>query len=108
MKWLDKAKTQIPILDECWFDKQDALFNSRIGRFQTKGITEYEAKCLSLRLHLRDYDKVNECHCFECQNLKGTLPFFECGKGKYLPFSINPEALHKCIGYIPIQYGELS
>lgn len=103
MKWLDKAKSQEPVYDHDWFDNQDDLFNARVESFKARGITEYEAKCLALKLYLRDYDSLGECHCFECQHLKG-LPFFECVKEK--PINQNPEALHKCIGFIPLQYGE--
>lgn len=103
MKWLDKAKDIKPVLDEDWFNTQDDLFNARVASFQIKWMTEYEAKCLALKLYLRDYDSLSECHCFECQNLKGS-PFFECIKSK--PFTTDLETLHKCIGFIPIQYGE--
>lgn len=103
MKWLDKAKSQVPVYDHDWFDKQDALFNARVESFEARGITEYEAKCLALKLYLRDYDHLKEVHCLECQNLTG-LPFFECVKGK--PLNQDPEVLHKCIGFIPLQYGE--
>lgn len=103
MKWLDKAKDLKPILDEDWFNAQDDLFNARVDSFQSKDITEYEAKCLALKLYIRDYDKLDECHCFECQHLKGA-PFFECAKNKSL--STDQETLHKCIGFIPLQYGE--
>ena len=99
MKWLDKAKTTEPIYDNDWFNKQDALFNARVDLFQAKGITEYEAKCIALELYLRDYDHLKEVHCMECQNLKGTPPVFVCGKGK----SFNPQILHKCIGFKPLE-----
>jgi hypothetical protein len=105
MKWLDKAQSQEPIYDHDWFDRQDALFNARVDSLQAKCITEYEAKCLALKLYLRDYDDQSECHCFECQNLKGS-PFFECVKGK--PLSTDLETLRKCIGFIPLEYGELA
>ena len=105
MKWLDKAKAQEPILNNEWFKKQDDLFNSRVTFFQSKCITEYEAKCLALELYLRDYGHLKEVHCFECQNLKGS-PFFECVKDKSL--SLNLKALHKCSGFIPLEYGEIA
>jgi len=101
MKWLDKAQAQEPVYDHDWFDKQDALFNARVLFLQTKDIGEYEAKCLALKLYIRDYDKLNHFHCFECQNLAGSPPFFRCGKGKSLPFHTDLEILHKCIGFIP-------
>jgi len=102
MKWLDKAQAQEPIYDNDWFNQQDALFNARVDSLQAKGITEYEAKCLALKLYLRDYDKLKQFHCLECQNLSGSPPFFGCGKGKHLPFSKDLETLHKCIGFTPL------
>lgn len=103
MRWLEKAKELKPTLGDDWFEEQDDLFHARVASFQTKWMTEYEAKCLALKLYLRDYDLLKEVHCFECQHLKGS-PFFSCAKSK--PFSTNQEALHKCIGFIPTQYGE--
>ena len=103
MKWLDKAKDHRPVLDEDWFKAQDDLFHARVASFQTKWMTEYEAKCLALKLYLRDYELLKEIHCLECQNLKGS-PFFTCTKDK--PFSTDQETLQKCIAFIPLQYGE--
>lgn len=104
MKWLDKAKDLKAVLDEDWFKAQDDLFHARVASFQTKWMTEYEAKRLALKLYLRDYDHLKEVHCFECQNLQGS-PFYECVKGK--PLSTDLETLHKCMGFMPLQYGEL-
>ena len=99
MKWLDKAKTQEPVYDHAWFDKQDALFNQRVELFQAKGMDEFDAKRIALELYLRDYDSFKEIHCLECKNLKGTSPLFKCVKDKPL----NQDALHKCLGFIPLE-----
>ena len=92
MKWLEvlkshpkKDKKSTSIIDI----KKTVQYSSIIRRLANKGLTLSEASEVEMRLKKRNKDGDDRSLCYECLNLLGSKPNWQCAEAVKAGISIN-------------------
>jgi len=92
MKWLEVLKSQ-PKKDKkltSIIDKQkNVQYSSITRRLANKGLTLNDASEIEMRLQQRNKDGDDRSLCYECLNLLGSKPNWQCAEAVKAGISIN-------------------